>query len=62
MPKYNATPNDQLTEGDYVQFFGVHVLKWEREIRHMRPDYAFIECEDEEGEKETECHREAKET
>ena len=39
---YRLIPYDQLKEGDMIQFFGVHVLRWEREIIHVQPDYAFV--------------------
>lgn len=47
MPLYRLIEYEDLKEGDLIQFFGVHVLKWERLMGpNIRPDYAFVEVSD----------------
>jgi hypothetical protein len=42
---FRAIDYDNLKEGDLIQFYGVHVLKWERAIRPLgiEPTIAFVE-------------------
>jgi len=50
---------ENLKEGDLIQFYGVHVLKWEDEIRPygIEPRIAFVK--DDSLEKENRLMREA---
>lgn len=45
---YKLIPYEQLEEGEMIQFFGVHVLRWEREFSPLgiTPAYAFVEDEE----------------
>lgn len=43
MKLYRAIPYDELENGEPIQFFAVHVLTWERELKHVTPKYAFVD-------------------
>ncbi len=43
MRLFKAIPYDELNEGDLVQFYGVHALRWGNTLT---PSYAFIELDD----------------